>query len=210
MIFKKKYIINFKVNDKNEVELPENFDETIFELIRYSRKISFNCNLSECYEYELEFVDENNLVESRLNFLAKWYIKECLKDSYERNFAVSFHSSFANDPQSLLKSLRNFINYSYRAILIEDRKIYHNYPKDQYLFDVIMFNNYIKVFIPKHLVSQDSYEQFLGLGKDYLMGSFEPSEIEKYILPHYVMFLLLNDKLNDKEYNIKNAMIGLH
>lgn len=210
MKFKKKYIIKYKINDKYELELPDNFNSIIFELARYSRRKSFNSNLSDCYKYELIFVDEDNLIESRLNFLAEWYIKECLKDRHERNFAVTFNSDFVRDPQYFLNCLRNFINYSYKAILIEDCKIYQNNPEDMHLFDVLLSNNYIKVFIPKDLVSKEAYEEYIGLGPDYLMGAFYPNAIEEYILPHYLMFLLLNDKLDEEEYNLKDARIGLH
>ncbi len=210
MMYKKKYIINFKVNEKYELELPEEFNSIIFELIRYSRKRSFNSNLKQCYEYELVFVDEHNIIENRLNFLVEWYIKECLKDLRERNFAVTFNSEFYKNPELFFESLRNFINYSYKAILIEDCKIYSTYPEDQDLFDVILSENYFKVFIPKDLVSEHKYNSFMLLGKDYLLGSFEPFIIEKYILPHYLMYAFLNDKLDDQTFDLKKAEIGLH
>ncbi len=91
---------------------------------------------------------------------------------------------------------------------------YPGHKGDNYPFDGILVRGTpgltIRFFLPKTLISEEKYEEFMGLGPDDLLAAITPDDAIRYFLPYLYECLYRLNLLDEEKYrDLWNYQIGL-
>ncbi len=154
-------------------------------------------------DIEIILIDENGVSDSAFGEIAEHFIKSCLAKE-RRNYAIPYPKDADGFCEITKAFLDGLFSYAYR-----ERNIHMN---DCYYMDVIaQTGQSFKVNLPEELISEDTYDEFIALGPDYLKGFLSPEDIFKYVIPAFFFFLCENDAFDDPVLGVFDLYkIGLH
>lgn len=143
-------------------------------------------------DFKLQFIDPENIENPNLTVIANRFIGDCRKP--KRPFGVEL-----SETKDFIERLLKILNVRFK------------YDDAFCAFDVLAPNRrYFKVNIPKELVGQELYYEFLALGPDDLKSSKLSHLTKEYILPSFYIFLYKENLFDQDGVNdLANYQIGL-
>lgn len=155
-------------------------------------------------DFEVNVTDANGMGYIPVNMAINLYIKDCRKDKNDRCMANPYSDEYFG---TYVKAfIEDFLVYYFRRF--ETMNDWTNY----YQFVVFKGGFTCRVFVPSSYISKDLYDEYLGLGPDYLMGAkgMNTNVLFHYVLPAYYCNLIYDDLYENEEYlKLHEYQVGL-
>lgn len=184
-----KYIINFKANDLNYID--PNLDCILDDIQRETRR-------NESFEFEIIALFDECIITKKITNIVDTFIKDMMTKDY---FFYYKNNKINNYVKEFILNLNSAKSHN----LYYDDNYYQM--EGFYLFS----RHHILFYIPKKFISENKYNEYLGLGPDYMLAAFTPDIIFKYFIPYLYLDLYESNLLNDKEHkDLAKYQVGLH
>ena len=184
-----KYIINFKKNDLKYLD--PNLDFILDDIQRGNR-------INESFIFEIIALFDGCIIDKNISNILTTFVNDMMSEDY----------FFYEKENTINESVKEFILNLSNAIGCD---LYHNDNYYQMEGFYQFSRHHVLFYIPKELISDNKYNEYLGLGPDYMIGSFHPNVIFKYFIPYLYLDLAEINLLDDKELkDLSNYKVGLH
>lgn len=143
--------------------------------------------------FDISLMDVNGMGYVPLNMAINLYIEDCKKEKKERCAANPYRDEYFGE--FVKEFVEDLLLYFYhRTEMMND----NNY----YQFVVYKGNYNFKVFIPKKEIDKETFDEYFGLGADYLMGAkgMNDKVLFHYVLPSFFINLIYDDLEKDENY----------
>ncbi len=159
--------------------------------------------LKKDINFEISLADKNNVGFLRLNTAINMFIKDCYKELKDRCIANPYRDEHLGD------IVKEFIEYFILYFWHQD-ELQHS--GKYYKFEVFKGGYVFKAYIPISYIDKELFNEYIGLGPDYLMGAkgITNEALFRYILPAFYYNLIYDDLTDNEELlKLQDYMIGL-
>ena len=190
-MIKKKYIIDMATN--NMECLDPNLDLALLDIRKMKQWHG------DDFDFEVSCLFDGFIIDYNFSNALNTFLKDISKE--DNLFYYVFES------KEYVKYIKKFIV----NILNSSVKLRNWFEEDLHLMEAFLYNKfYFRFTLPQTIITQEKYEEFRGLGPDYLIGTLHPEEIFEYLVPHLYAELSSEGLLDHEELkDLGKYKIGL-
>jgi hypothetical protein len=182
-MIKKKYIINITTN--NTECLDSNLDLAVLDIRRMKQW------KGDDFDFEISCLFDGFIINYNFNEILNTFLNDISKEGslfyyiFESKDFVKYIKRFIANVRSSSDNINNWIE------------------NDTHLMEAFLYTKfYFRFILPETIITKEKYDNFRGLGPDYLIGTLHPEEIFEHLVPYLYSELaseglLKHDELKD-------------
>ena len=179
-MIKKKYIINMATNNMECID--PNLDLALVE-IRDMKRL-YNAN----FDFEISCLFDGFVIDYNFDKALNTFLNDISNE--DNLFNYIFKS------KDFTKHIKHFIVNCYGS----SANINNCDENNSHLMEAFLYSDfYFRFTLPKTIITQEKFREFIGLGPEYLLGSLHTDEIFSYIVSHLYASLSENGLLDREE-----------
>ncbi len=189
----KKYIVNFKNNDLKYLD--SNIDFILNDIQNEKRR-------NDEFDFEIVSLFDGCVIDNTFSLIINTFVKDMMIDG-------TYYNIYYKKGQLTTITKEFIIN----LLDTKNRSVYYYDYDNYYQMEGFYYKSqhYILFFLPKELMSDDKYNEYLGLGPDFMIGQLNQNVIFKYFIPYLYLDLAEENLLDNNEFkDITKYKVGLH
>ena len=195
-MIKKKYIIKF------DTENIKNFDSNLDLAFVDIKEMKWKHG--EKFDFEIVGLFDGFVINEFFNAILNTLLKDVMKE--DSMFYSVFNGEYA------INNIKGFIVDLF-AVLNEKQNI-DDCQMDAFMWTKVFGDNRqfnFKFYLPKTIMTDEKFDNFLHMGPDYILGQLSPIEILQHVLaPLYIALAKANALNKDELKNFGSYQMGLH
>ena len=191
---KKQYII------KMQTDKLDNFDPNLEKALKDIKEKKFS--YEENFDFEIKLIFDEYVIDESINSILNTFLHDIMNED-------SFFNSIYNSA-TFVDYIKEFIINVVKGgkMCLEDGCEMQAFVWTKYWGKFQQF--YFDFELPKTIITKEKYENFMGLGPDYIMGNLTPSQMFQYLVAPLYVELARADVLSVDEFkDIGKYQMGL-